>query len=83
MRRQHAVCSVLPRYAESQLMLQPLAIEIATYQLHRPGLLADAGKYVLVHSDRIVGTFERQYEAIAEGYRQFGNVSFLVKQIVA
>lgn len=62
------------------MVLEP---ELKTYENHREELLGTAlGKWVLIHGDVIGGTFDTQGDAVAEGYRQFGNVPFLVKQIV-
>jgi len=58
--------------------------ELAAYKAHKTDLLATAeGKYALVRGDEISGTFESLDDALAEGYRKFGNVPFLVKQITA
>jgi hypothetical protein len=63
-------------------MKTPLDRELAAYEQHRGELLAAAeGKYVLIHGDEVAGVYESQADAIAEGYRQFGNVPFLVKEV--
>lgn len=60
-----------------------LDTELNTYQQNRNHLLATAeDKYVLVHADIVVGTYETQMDAVAQGYERFGNVPFLVKHIV-
>jgi hypothetical protein len=41
-----------------------------------------AGKFVLIKDDAIVGTFETFNDAVNRGYEEFGNVPFLVKEIV-
>jgi hypothetical protein len=64
-------------------MSEVLEVELKTYEQHRDELLGTAkGKFVLIHGEEIIGTYESQMDAIAEGYRRFGNVPFLVKQIV-
>jgi hypothetical protein len=64
-------------------MMSLLATELQTYQQHREQLLGTAeGKFVLIHGEQIVGVYVSQMDAIADGYRRFGNVPFLVKQIV-
>lgn len=64
-------------------MSEILATELRTYDQHRDELLGKAeGKYVLVYGDDVVDVFDSQMDAINHGYRQFGNVAFLVKQIV-
>lgn len=58
--------------------------ELDTYKAKKDELLRTApGKYVLIHKDRVVGTFDTRGDAISQGYRQFGNVPFLTKKIEA
>jgi len=60
-----------------------LAEELATYEKHRLELLDRAkGKWVLIHGKEVAGTFDTQSDAIREGYRRYGNVPFLVKEVV-
>jgi len=62
----------------------PLAPELEIFDAHRTELLAAAaGKFALVHGSEIAGTFEAERDAIAAGYRRYGNVPFLVKQVLA
>lgn len=57
--------------------------ELETYKHQRDHFLATAaGKFVLIHADKILGVYESQMDAITQGYRQLGDVPFLVKQIV-
>jgi len=64
-------------------MTKLLEDELRTYQRHREQLLAAAeGKFVLIKDDRVVGTFDSEMDAIRQGYAVFGNVPFLVKEIV-
>ena len=64
-------------------MAQILDTELKTYEQQRDHLLATAeGKFVLIHNDEVVGTYDSKMDAIAQGYHQFGNVPFLVKQIL-
>jgi hypothetical protein len=64
-------------------MERPLEAELAAYQAQREQLLATAaGKFVLIHGDQVAGVCETKMDAIAEGYRRFGHVPFLVKQVV-
>ena len=57
--------------------------ELETYERHKEELLAASeGKFVLIRNDEVVGTYSSGNDAIAEGYRRFGNVPFLLKQIV-
>ena len=57
--------------------------EVTTYEQNRERLLATAeGKYVLIRGKDVSGTFETEMDAITEGYNRFGNVPFLVKQVL-
>lgn len=61
----------------------PLKRELRTYKAHKARLLRDAvGKYVLIKGGRVVGTFDTEMDAVHQGYERFGNVPFLVKQVV-
>lgn len=58
--------------------------ELETYEAHREELLGESrGKFVLIRGNSIVSTYDTEQDAINEGYRQFGNVPFLVKRIAA
>ncbi|HEY8291286.1 MAG TPA: hypothetical protein VIG44_02310 [Thermomicrobiales bacterium] len=60
-----------------------LDTEVCTYAEHRSDLLRTAeGKFVLIHGDEVAAVYTDKMDAIAEGYRRFGNVPFLVKRIV-
>jgi hypothetical protein len=61
---------------------QPLQQETETFEAHRAELLGRAaGKYALIHGDQLVDVFDTEADAIRDGYRQFGNVPFLVKKV--
>lgn len=61
-----------------------LETELRTYEANKDRLLSQApAKFVLIRGDEVAGTFAAQEDAVAEGYRRWGNVPFLVKQIVA
>lgn len=55
--------------------------EIAAYRRLLPELLAHKGKYVVIHGDELVGTFDAYGDALRAGYERFLNESFLVRQI--
>jgi hypothetical protein len=60
-----------------------LAQELATFEREKARLLAQArGKFVLIKGDDVIGTYDTQIDAINEGWRRFGNVPILTKQIV-
>lgn len=64
-------------------MAEMLKKELETYEREREALLGTAeGKFVLIHGDEVLGTFDTQQDAIGQGYALLGNVPFLVKQIV-
>jgi hypothetical protein len=64
-------------------MAPMLDVELKTYEQNRDQLLGTAeGKFVLIHTNQIVAIYDSKMDAIATGYQQFGNVPFLVKQIV-
>jgi len=57
--------------------------EISTYEAHKKELISKAlGKYVLIKGDKIIGIYDTNNDAIAEAYKEYGNVPFLVKEIV-
>jgi hypothetical protein len=60
-----------------------LETELKTYDEHRAELLGSAeGKYVLIHDREIAGIYDAKMDAINDGYRKYGSVAFLVKQIL-
>jgi len=64
--------------------LAPLAGAMATYRERLPELLPEhEGRFVLIRDSAIVGVFPDRSAALREGYRRFGIVSFLVRQIAA
>ncbi len=64
-------------------MEQVLGTELKTYEQHRDHLLGTAeGKFVLIRNDQVIGVYDSKMDAITQGYQKFGNVPFLVKQVV-
>lgn len=60
-----------------------LELELKTYDAKREGLLSSAeGDFVLIKGEELVGTYDSPADAIRQGYQQFGNVPFLVKQVL-
>jgi hypothetical protein len=57
--------------------------EVETYHRELPNLLANAGKYVLIHKESVISWWDSYTDALQEGYRLFGLEPFLVKQIQA
>lgn len=64
-------------------MVETLKDELRTFESRRDELLGTSlGRWVLIHDGELVGAFESQADAINVGYQRFGNVPFLVKQVV-
>jgi hypothetical protein len=63
-------------------MSATLKKEIETFEKNKEKLLGEArGRFVLIKGDEIVGDFGSYDDALLEGYRQFGNVEFFVKEV--
>lgn len=62
---------------------QPLALEkeLETYRRELPTLLAQEGKYVLIHGDKVAGIWDTYEDALKAGYQEFGLKPFMVKRI--
>jgi len=64
-------------------MVAVLEKELETYECKRAELVGKAkDKFALVKDTEIVDIFDSELDAIRAGYERFGNVPFLVKQIV-
>lgn len=64
-------------------MPELLEVELKTYEDHRDELLgSDSGKFVLIRGEQVISVFDTKADAIRAGYERFGNVPFLVKQLV-
>ena len=64
--------------------MNPLEKERQTYKAHISKLLEDGGnigKFVLIKDDQLIDVFDTNLDAIKQGYKDFGNVPFLVKEI--
>lgn len=60
-----------------------LGKELAVFEENLPKWLkTNAGEWVLIHQEEVGGFFADSPSAIAAGYGQFGNVPFLVQQVV-
>ena len=55
--------------------------ELATYRAQREHLLADEGKFVVIHGESILGTFSSYEDALKIGYEKCKLEPFLVKKI--
>ena len=62
--------------------LAALTSEITAYCAHLPRRLREhRGQFVLIKGDDVVGIFPDRSTALEDGYRRFGIVSFLVREI--
>jgi hypothetical protein len=63
----------------------PMALEkeLATYNAKLQELKQHEGKFVLIQDDSVIDLFSSYDDALKEGYKRFGLVPFLVKQIHA
>lgn len=57
--------------------------ELQTYEQHKGSLLADEGKFALVHERDLGGIFDTYEDAIRTGYDKYGLSPFMVKRIEA
>jgi hypothetical protein len=65
-------------------MVEALETELQTFEEHREELVGTSnGKFVLIRGTEVLGTFDTQADALAEGYKTLGNVPFLVRHIQA
>mgnify|MGYP000617676323 CR=1 FL=1 len=63
--------------------MKALDTELKTFNSCRPLLASKChGDFALIKDNELIGLFSKQYDAIAEGYRRFGNVPFLVKEVL-
>ncbi len=64
-------------------MAEVLDAELEAYAAHRDELLGShVGKFVLLKDEDVIGVFDTKPDAIRAGYERFGNVPFLVKQVI-
>ena len=58
-----------------------LKAEIAYYDEHARELLLEfPNRFVLIHGDELIGTFESRSEAVGEGVSRYGRGPFLVRR---
>lgn len=57
--------------------------ELAFFEANRASWLAEhKGKFALIKGSTLVGVFDTAENAYVEGVQRFGNVPFLIKQIL-
>ena len=60
----------------------PRAQEFRTYEAHKAELLQTAkGKYALIKGSDVIGLYDDNESALAEGYRQFRLKGFMVQRV--
>jgi hypothetical protein len=65
------------------MSIEVLREELEFFEINRAKWLEEyRGKFALVKGKRLVGTFDTAENAYIEGIQQFGNVPFLIKQVV-
>ncbi len=61
-----------------------LSMEIAAYERMRDVLEADHfGKWVVVHDEQLIGTYEDFQEAAVEAVERFGRGPYLIREVGA
>ena len=66
----------------ARLGKSPLAQELETFLTYQPEWLrTDPGKYALIKGEEVLGLYDRQEDAFAEGYRHFRRKAFMVQRI--
>jgi hypothetical protein len=78
---------VVARLKEDAIALEEAAMELQTeqafFEKNRSQLLKEhRGKYALIKGEVLVGTFDTAENAYIAGVQRFGNVPFLIKQVV-
>lgn len=64
------------------MSLAMLEKELETFATEKTRLIAEAnGQFALIHDGIVAGTYNDERDAVTAGYKQFGNVPFLVKQV--
>jgi len=64
-------------------MADELKRELETYERKKADLLAQAGKFVVIKGDDVIGVYESYADALKIGYDKCGLNPFLVKRIQA
>jgi hypothetical protein len=55
--------------------------ELATYRDNLQSVLANEGKFVLIHDSEVAGIFDTYADALSEGYQRSKLDPFLIRQI--
>ena len=62
-------------------MADSLETELKTYEAQKQKLLADEGKFVVIHGDEVLGVYATYEDALKIGYQRFKLDPFMVKQV--
>jgi len=63
--------------------MKVLEQELKTFEENRASLLANSeGKFVLIRDGSVIAVYDSKGDALAEGFKRFCNVPFLVKQVL-
>lgn len=63
--------------------VEALKEELAFYESQKDQLLmAHGGKFVLIKGRELLGVFDKQEQAYAEGLNRLGNTPFLIRHVV-
>ncbi len=64
-------------------MEETLEQELCTYEAHKAELLSKAsGKFAIIKGEEVCDVFDTRNDAVCQGYGRFGNVPFLVNEIL-
>jgi len=67
----------------SYTLAMSLERELKTYEANKKKLLAEKrDRFVLIKEDKIISDFASYEDALADGYKRFGNQEFLVEQVL-
>jgi hypothetical protein len=64
-----------------RMSTEPLQHELERYERELPALLAQEGRYVIIHGDDPIEIVDTYDDALKLGYEKFALVPFLVRQI--
>ncbi len=63
--------------------MKMLEQELKTFDDNRDQLLGQSeGKFALIYDGKVIGVYDSKGDALAEGFKQLGNVPFLVRQVL-
>lgn len=67
----------------SYTLIMSLERELKTFEANKEKLLAEKqGRFVLIKRDKIISDFASYEDALADGYKRFGNQEFFIEQVL-